>query len=686
MKRGSIAMTNRLAHETSPYLRQHAENPVDWYPWGSDALDAAQAQGKPILVSIGYSACHWCHVMAHESFEDSQTAALMNEHFINIKVDREERPDVDSIYMEAVQGLTGTGGWPLNVFLTPDARPFFGGTYFPPNPRHGLPSWRQVLEGVAETYAERPDDVLHNAQALTSFVERAQRQGESDDFLGPEVIELAYSLVAQQFDFAHGGFGSAPKFPQPLGLEFVLRRFGATHDPRALAFVCLTLDRMSAGGIYDQIGGGFHRYSVDDEWLVPHFEKMLYDNALLARLYTSAFAATGEARYRVVAEETLEYILRELRSPEGAFYSSQDADSEGVEGRYYVWTLDELETLLGPEDGALAAHYFGVTPGGNFEGTSILTHHASLQDVADRVGLPLDATARRLKSIRATLLEVRTRRTPPQTDTKILAGWNALAIRALAEAGRIFERSDLLEAAETAMQFILTALRPEGRLVRSYLDGAGDVSAFLEDHAFCIEAMISLYMTVFDVEYMRSAESLAHEMIERFRDNAGGAFFDTSSDSPALVVRPRGLFDNPIPSGNSAAAFAFSRLESLTGDTAYGDHALTIFQAARKLLTRAPLAVSYALSALDFRLSPPVQIAIAGMAGDHATQNLMREVFQRYLPNAVIAVGSPNSTPLLEQRELRDGKPTAYVCRHFVCELPVTDTVDLGQQLDELSA
>ena len=308
-------MTNRLAHETSPYLRQHAENPVDWYPWGQDALDAAQAQGKPILVSIGYSACHWCHVMAHESFEDERTAALMNEHFINIKVDREERPDVDSIYMEAVQGLTGTGGWPLNVFLTPDARPFFGGTYFPPGPRHGLPSWQQVIEGVAQTYAERPDDVLHNAQALTSFIERAQHQGESDEPLDPQIITEAYSLVARQFDHTHGGFGSAPKFPQPLGLEFVLRRFSSTCDPRALEFLRRTLDRMAAGGIYDQLGGGFHRYSVDDKWLVPHFEKMLYDNALLARLYTSAFVATGEARYRVVAEATLDYMLRDLRSP-----------------------------------------------------------------------------------------------------------------------------------------------------------------------------------------------------------------------------------------------------------------------------------------------------------------------------------------------------------------------------------
>ncbi len=677
-------MTNRLAHETSPYLRQHAENPVDWYPWGSDALDTARVQGKPILVSIGYSACHWCHVMAHESFEDEQVAALMNGHFINIKVDREERPDVDSIYMEAVQALTGSGGWPLNVFLTPDGRPFFAGTYFPPQPRHGLPSWRQVIEGVAETYSQRPDDVLHNAQALTRFIEQAQHQAESDDALGPEVISDAYAAVARQFDLANGGFGSAPKFPQPLGLEFVLRRLSRTRDPRSLQFLHLTLDRMAAGGIYDQIGGGFHRYSVDDVWLVPHFEKMLYDNALLARVYTSAFLATGDSRYRTVAEDTLEYMIRELQAPDGAFFSSQDADSEGVEGRYYVWSLDEFFSVLGQDDGKLAALYFGVTRGGNFEGETILTVASSVESVAVDVALPAGVVRETLSRARGALRQARARRTPPQTDTKILAGWNALAIRSLAEAGRIFGRPDFLEVAATAMRFILTALRPDGRLVRSYLDGAGEVSAFLEDYAFCVEALIALYMTTFDHEYLRAGQELAHEMIDRFRDDTG-TFFDTAFDSTALIVRPRGLFDNPIPSGNSAAAFAFARLEALTGKAEYGEHAWSIFRAASKLLTSAPLSVSYALSALDFQLSPPIQIAIAGSPEEAATDELIRAVFERHLPNAVVAVGAPDSMPLLDGRELRNGQPTAYVCEHFMCRVPVTDVAALSAQLDAMT-
>ena len=678
-------MTNRLAGETSPYLRQHAENPVDWYPWGPEALRAAQDAKKPILVSIGYSACHWCHVMAHESFEDEQTAALMNEHFINIKVDREERPDVDSIYMEAVQALTGSGGWPLNVFLTPDARPFFGGTYFPPQPRHGLPSWQQIVAGVAETFTERPDDVQHNAQLLTTFIERAQRQGESDESLGPALIKDAYAAVAGQFDLLDGGFGSAPKFPQPLGLEFVLRRFSRTRDPHALEFLRMTLDRMAAGGICDQIGGGFHRYSVDNVWLVPHFEKMLYDNALLARVYTSAYQACGDTRYRTIAQDTLDYLLRDLRSPQGAFFSSQDADSEGVEGRYYVWTHDEFLELLGPDDGLLAARYFGVTPDGNFEGKSILTASTSLQEVAQDAGSSVDVIAATVARARIALLEARGRRIPPQTDTKILAGWNALAIRALAEAGRIFGRQDYLDAAATAMRFVLTHLRPGGHLVRSYLDGPGDVGAFLEDYTFVVEALLSLYMTAFDPEYFRLAEELAKEMVALFRDEAGGAFYDTASDSDSLIVRPRSLFDNPIPSGNSAAAFAFARLEALTGSSEYGEHAHAVFQASRTLLVRAPLSVSYALSALDFQLSPPTQVAIAGTPQTAATDELARAVYQRYLPNAVVALGAPDSMPLLDHRELLNGQPTAYVCEHFVCRLPAPDAATLAQQLDALT-
>jgi uncharacterized protein YyaL (SSP411 family) len=678
-------MPNRLENETSPYLRQHANNPVDWYPWGPDALSRARTEGKPILVSIGYSACHWCHVMAHESFEDERTAALMNENFVNIKVDREERPDVDSIYMEAVQALTGSGGWPLNVFLTPDARPFFGGTYFPPQPRHGLPSWTQVVEGVAETFAERADDVVHNAQVLTRVIEQAQRQGVSEEPLTTGVLEEAYAAVVEQFEMRLGGFGNAPKFPQPLGLEFVLRMYSRTHDPKAVEFLNVTLGRMADGGMYDQLGGGFHRYSVDDIWLVPHFEKMLYDNALLARIYIAAFVATGEVRYRQVAEETLDYLLRDLRSPDGAFYSAQDADSEGVEGKFYVWSFEELVTLLGEDDARLAADLYRITPEGNFEGVNILTRASTIEDVAQRVGQPVDEVTARLERARSTLLKARESRVPPNTDTKILAGWNALAIRSLAEAGRVLDRPDYLEAAQRAMRFLLKALRPDGRLVRNYHDGPGTIGAFLEDYSFILEALIALYMTVFDRECLHEARALVQEMIDLFWDDEDGAFFDTAGESNDLVVRPRGLFDNPIPSGNSAAAFALLRLEALTGSTEYGDRAATVFRAARKLLTRAPLGVSYMLSALDFHLSSPIQIAIAGPVDSSATQAFVRAVYERYLPNAVVAIGHPGSAPLLENRELRDGQPTAYVCERFVCRLPVTTVHELGSQLDALT-
>lgn len=679
-------MPNRLELETSPYLRQHAQNPVDWYPWGPDALATARAEGKPILVSIGYSACHWCHVMAHESFEDERTAAIMNRNFVNIKVDREERPDVDSIYMEAVQALTGSGGWPLNVFLTPDARPFFGGTYFPPQPRHGLPSWTQVVEGVAETFAERNEDVLHNAQVLTQVISQAQRQGESSESLSFGVVEEAYTAAAGQFDLRAGGFGPAPKFPQPLGLEFVLRMYHHNGDAKVLEFLHLTLERMADGGIYDQIGGGFHRYSVDDVWLVPHFEKMLYDNALLARLYTAAFVATGRERYREVAQETLDYLLRDLRASEGAFYSAQDADSEGVEGQYYVWTPAELVAALGEQDANRVARFYGVTSQGNFERKTILTRASTVQAWAEQAGMSLDEAEANLKRVRATLLKIRASRIAPATDTKILAGWNALAIRSLAEAGRIFDRTDYLDAAHTAMRFVLTALRPEGRLVRSYHDGAGKIDGFLEDYAFCIEALLGLYMTAFDRAYLHQAQELTREMIDRFWDGEHGAFFDTAADAHDLVVRPRSLYDNPIPSGNSAAAFALLRLEALTGSAQYGDRAVTVFRAARAHLPRSPLAFSYMLSALDFYLSTPIQIAIAGQPASSDTQALVRAVHQRYLPNAVIAVGEPDSVPLLEGRALQDGHATAYVCRHFVCRVPVTTDLELGNQLDSLTA
>jgi uncharacterized protein YyaL (SSP411 family) len=675
-------MTNRLASEKSPYLQQHAENPVDWYPWGEEALERARREDRPILVSIGYSACHWCHVMAHESFEDPRTADLMNRHFVNIKVDREERPDVDAIYMEAVQALTGQGGWPLNVFLTPDARPFFGGTYFPPQRRHGLPSWTEVLQGVAETYRTRRGDVVHNAEVVTRFIAEAQHQGGVQSDPGPESLQTAYENVRRQFDMRNGGFGGAPKFPQPLGLEFVLRMVRRLHDQEGRRFLDLTLSRMAAGGMYDQLGGGFHRYSVDAVWLVPHFEKMLYDNALLARLYTYAYSATGHERYGQVAEETLDYLLRDLRSPEGAFYSAQDADSEGVEGKYYVWTPSELEAALGPEPAEVAARRYGVTASGNFEGATILTLASSTEGIARELGITEAEAIQAMEAARTRLLAARARRTAPGTDTKILAGWNGLAICALAEAGAALRRPDYLDVALRAMDFVLTRMRVGGRLVRSFQDGPSDTHGFLEDYAACTEACLALYEAALDVRYLDEATRLADEMIRSFWDGETGGFFDTSAEATSLVVRPRSLFDNPIPSGNSSACMALLRLHAVTGDDVYLDRAETIFRAGGELLARAPLGVPYLLCALDFHLAGAIQVAIVGDPAGADTRSLIEVVHGRYLPNAVLAVGTGDSPALLAGRDPIGGRATAFVCEHFACNLPVTEPEELAAQLD----
>jgi len=678
-------MANRLADEKSPYLVQHADNPVDWYPWGKEALDRARREDRPVLVSIGYSACHWCHVMAHESFEDGATAKLMNDNFVNIKVDREERPDVDAIYMEAVQALTGQGGWPLNVFLTPDGRPFFGGTYFPPRARHGMPAWSQVLQSVSEAYRDRRDDVLQNAATLTQYIQRAQTVGPSDEGLSLDVLQQAYDRVSSQFDWSVGGFGAAPKFPQPLALELVLRLHRRLGEARARDFAELTLRTMAAGGIFDHLGGGFHRYTVDGAWVVPHFEKMLYDNALLSRVYLQAFQLTRDPVYQSVVEQTLDYLLRDMRSPEGGFYSAEDADSEGVEGKFYVWTPGELEETLGDMADMVALRY-GVRPGGNFEGKTILTISMPIEEIAERTGASLPDVEDALDRGRRLLFEARSRRVRPGKDTKILASWNALAIRAFAEAGRILNRPDYLEAAQRAAHFVLEALRPEGRLLRSYKDGPGHIPGFLEDYAFLTEALLTLYETAFHPTFLEEARNLAEEMVRRFWDDERGAFFDVAADTTDLVVRPRSFFDNPSPSGNSAASFALLRLEALTGEQVYVDQALPAFRAARDLLAQAPLGFSYLLSALDFYLSPQMQVVIVGDPEDPATEGMLETVFKRYLPNKVVAAGETGNDPLLRGRTSIGGQTTAYVCEHFACNLPVTDVEALAAQLEERGA
>jgi uncharacterized protein YyaL (SSP411 family) len=672
-------MTNRLQGEKSPYLLQHAENPVDWYPWGSDALERARREDKPILLSIGYSACHWCHVMAHESFENPDIAALMNELFVNIKVDREERPDLDAIYMEAVQALSGQGGWPLNVFLMPDGRPFYGGTYFPPVRRYGMPAWPEVLRGVFETYRDRHDDVLHNAAALAAYIRRSQSGAPSEHELSPDLLASAYADLTNQCDRSAGGFGGAPKFPQPLALEFLLRMSRRLARPEAQEFVLFTLRRMASGGIYDQIGGGFHRYTVDGSWVVPHFEKMLYDNALLARVYLQAYQVSHEVFYASVADETLAYLLRDLRSPEGAFFSSEDADSEGEEGRFYVWTPEQVRAVLGDDLADVAALHFGVTPGGNFEAKTILTRSMPAQEIVRLRGLDVARVEGALGRARAQLLEARSRRVRPGTDMKILAGWNGLAIRALAEAGRVLRRPEYLSAAEHAADFVLTALRPSGSLVRSYRDGPSAIPAFLEDYAFLLEALLSLYEVTHDLRWFDEATALAEQMIERFFDREHSLLYDTQEEGD-LIVRPRSLFDNPIPSGNSSAVYGLLRLSNLAGDERYAGLAAQIIRGAGDLLWRAPQAFPYLLSAIDFYFGPVTQVAVIGQPGE--SRHLIHTIFDRYLPNAVIAVGEGERPALLQGRPRVAGKPTAYVCHHFSCQRPVTDAAALAEQLE----
>jgi uncharacterized protein YyaL (SSP411 family) len=675
---------NRLAGETSPYLLQHADNPVDWYPWGEDALERARREDKPILLSIGYAACHWCHVMERESFEDPDTAALMNEHFVSIKVDREERPDLDAIYMDAVQAMTGHGGWPLTAFLTPDGRPFYAGTYYPNEDRHGLPAFRRVLEGIAETWRTRRTEIDEQGARVVAAIARPTQLAESRDPLSDEVALQAVRGLRAAFDRRWGGIGGAPKFPQSMTLEFLLRRH-LRGDPDALDMVTTTLDRMAAGGMYDQVGGGFHRYSTDERWHVPHFEKMLYDNALLARLYVHAWLVTRNDRHRRVAVETCDYLLREMRHPDGGFFSSQDADSEGAEGRFFVWSWDEL-LAVASEPAAIA---LGATPSGNWEGTNVLWRPAPIEAVADE--LEVDAAGLEEAVIRARrdLFEIRERRVRPATDDKVLTAWNGLAISALAEAGRALAEPSYVEAAVRAAEFVLGRLRAgDGRLLRSWREGRGGRPGFADDHALMAEACLVLYETTFELRWFTEARALADDLVRLFHDADRGGFFQTGSDAESLVVRPKDLYDNAVPSGNSAAADVLLRLAHLTGepdDERWGASALRLV---RDAMAGAPSGFGRALCALELYLGPVREVAIVGDPAADATRALVAEVTERrFLPNHVLAVGAPDDLPardavaLLAERTQLDGRPTAYVCERFTCKLPVSDPGALAAQL-----
>ncbi len=684
---------NRLAYETSPYLLQHAHNPVDWYPWGDEALRKAADEDKPIFLSIGYAACHWCHVMERESFEDDATAALMNEHFVSIKVDREERPDLDGIYMDAVQAMTGQGGWPLSAFLTPRGEPFHAGTYFPPEPRHGMPAFRDLLAGIAAAWQQRRDEVDDQGQRVAAAIARASSLRSNDAALDEALVLAATTSLLRTFDGRWGGFGGAPKFPQPMTLEFLLRRTvrGGPEAAEALDAVSTTLDRMAAGGIYDHLGGGFARYSTDERWHVPHFEKMLYDNAQLLQLYTRAWQVTGADRYRTVARETAEYLLREMQHPEGGFFSSQDADSDGVEGKFFTWSWADLTDLIGEP----VARAFGATPDGNWAGedgrTNVLWRPRSIAEVAIENGLDAAELQAEVEDARPALFAARETRTHPATDDKVLAAWNGMTIAALAEAGRVFDEPDYVTAAERAATFVLTHLRgPSGRLLRSWRNGVAGRPGFADDHALMASACLTLFETTFEAAWFDRATELTGELRRLFPDREAGGFFMTGADADALLVRPKELYDNATPSGNSVAADLLLRLSAFTGDATFEAEAVSALRLVGDALPRAPGAFGQALCALDRLLGPTRAVAIVGEPERDDTRALVTEANRRrYRPNIVLAVSADDdadarrAVPLLRDRAAIGGRATAYVCEGFSCRVPVADPDALTEQLAE---
>jgi uncharacterized protein YyaL (SSP411 family) len=676
---------NRLAEETSPYLRQHADNPVDWYPWGEDAFARARAEDKPLLLSVGYSSCHWCHVMAHESFEDPEIAAIMNERFVNVKVDREERPDVDAVYMQAVQAMTGSGGWPMTVFLDADGRPFFGGTYFPSDDRPGMPGFVRVMDAVDEAWRERRSDLLEQAGTLHDAIARSTEVPTRDPGdPSADVLAVAVAAINSQFDPRFGGFGSAPKFPQAMTLAFLLSQAVREPSPETLETITVSLDAMAAGGMYDQVGGGFHRYSVDAYWLVPHFEKMLYDQALLARAYLHGWLVVGLPRYQRVVEEIVEYVLRDLRHPDGGFFSAEDADSEGVEGKFYLWSLAEIEALCGA-DTPEVVRYFGVTAGGNFEDPH--THYrGNILHVVDREEDRPEAVTRVLP----TLLAARDARVRPGLDDKVLLGWNALFLRSLAEAAFALGRDDWMEAARTNARFLLRELRrDDGRLLRSWQGGRAHLLAYAEDYAALLEALVTL-AEVDDVAWLADARVVADDLVRLFADDEHGGVFTTGVDAESLIVRPKDYQDNATPSENSLAADGFLRLAALTGDDAYGARASQWIRTMAPLLGEHPTAFAYLLEAFERLVTPPIEVAVVGAPGDAATESLRAELRRRLLPASVSVTAEPGSgadlTPLLRDRHLVDGAATAYVCEHYACQLPATDPAVLRTQLEDALA
>ena len=676
-------MSNRLANETSPYLLQHADNPVDWYAWGPEALERAKREDKPILLSIGYAACHWCHVMAHESFEDEETARLMNENFVNIKVDREERPDLDGIYMQAVQAMTGHGGWPMTMFLLPGGTPFYGGTYFPPDDRHGLPSFRRVLQSVSDAYVKRRDGVAQTAAQLRQIYDSNLAGARSTGSLSPQMLESAYRSLTNGYDAQNGGFGTAPKFPATMVLDFLLRYWKRTGAQDALEMAARSFRKMARGGIYDQIGGGFARYSVDASWLVPHFEKMLYDNALLSRLGTHLWQATKDDEVRRVTTEIVEWVGREMTSPEGGFYSSLDADSEGHEGKFYVWSEHEIDSLLGADSSAFKTHY-GVTRGGNFEGRNILFVRGD-RSATRRSKVDEELLQTNLARARQILHDSRAKRVRPGRDEKILASWNGLMLRGVATAARVFARPDFTSLAVGNAEFLSREMVSKGRVMRSHKEGVTLISGFLEDHAAVALGFLAVYELTFDESWVDRAREIADATIEWFWDDETGAFFDTAKDAERLITRPRDATDNATPSGTSLAVELLLHLSELQQDAQFRRRAVFTLEALAEQMTRFPTAFGHLLGCADMAINGAIEVALVGDAKSAAFKALERAVAAQYVPSLVLAggeAGKRSRVKLLADRPLVGGKPTAYVCRHYSCDRPVTEPDALSDQLD----
>ena len=674
-------MPNHLINETSPYLLQHADNPVNWYPWSSEALLKSIKEDKPILLSIGYSACHWCHVMAHESFEDQETANLMNQNFINIKVDREERPDLDSIYMDAVQTMTGHGGWPLTVFLTPDKKPFFGGTYFPPIDKHGLPSFKKILLNISQLYEKDKKTINKTAYNLTNLLNK--KLVYNSDILNLNILEKASLNLNQAFDKNNGGFGGAPKFPQPLIIEFLLRNYLKSNSTSTLSIIETTLKKMAQGGLYDHIGGGFHRYSVDNKWLIPHFEKMLYDNALLTRVYLHAYQINKNQFYKKTIEESLNYVSRELTHNKGGFYSSQDADSEGEEGKFYLWTTEELNKILNKKEFNSFCTYYNVTNTGNFEGSNILHVNHDIIDISKKLKINKKDLENLISASKIKIFKNRNKRIKPDIDDKIITSWNGLMLASFAEAATIFNRDDYKIIAQRNADFILSELMSNNQLKRIWRNEKANINGYLEDYAFFIDGLLSLYQCDFNERWFIEAKKLADLMIKNFFDIKFG-FFDSSLDHKELIIRPKTIQDNAIPSGASMATRVILMLYSYTNDNAYYEIAKKSLENLSSIMGDYPRSFSNWLSCLDMYLSTLKEIAIIGKFDNIDFENMRHIISKTYHPNIILAAGKPETKtviPLLKNRNQLQGKTTVYICKNLTCKSPITSSILLEKEL-----